>query len=158
MVAQKACLDHNEFRSSQADAYAALLALGKTVDDQGFDKRLTELVKLRVSQLNGCAFCLKLHLNIARKLGIADSKLDLVGVWREVAVFSEREKAALDWAEALTKLYEHQTLAASRSILLRHFSEQEVVLLTIAIGTINNWNRIAIALRFPPPIAAKDAA
>ena len=85
-------------------AYAALVALGKAVDDHGLDKSLTELVKLRVSQINGCAFCVQHHLNVARRAGVSAAKLDLVVTWTDAGLFSARECAALAWAECLTAL------------------------------------------------------
>ena len=97
-------MNYDDFRSAHAEAHAALLALGKSVDDGGLEKELTELVKLRVSQINRCAFCIQLHLNIARKLHVDEAKLGLIGAWRDAGIFSDREKAALAWAEQLTHL------------------------------------------------------
>lgn len=85
-------------------SHAALLALGKSVDESGLEKPLSELVKLRASQINGCAFCIQYHLNVARQLGVAGEKLDLVAAWREAGVFSAREMAALAWTETLTDM------------------------------------------------------
>lgn len=131
-------------------AYAALLALGKAVDDSGLDKRLTELVKIRASQINGCAFCTQFHLNIARKLQIEPVKLDLAVVWRDVGVFSPRERAALEWTEHLVRMPSAPVPEEAYQDLRRHFSEQEAAHLTIAIANIVAWNRIAGALRFEP--------
>ncbi len=108
-----------------------------------------------MSQINGCAFCLQLHLDIARKLGIAAEKLDLVAVWREAGVFSTREMAALAWAEALTALSPEASSGQAYEAVRREFSEAEALFLTVAIGTINQWNRIAIGLGFPPSIAKR---
>jgi AhpD family alkylhydroperoxidase len=146
-----------EFFREAAPAYSALLALGKSVDESGLPKVLTELVKLRASQINGCAFCAQLHLNVARKAGVAGEKLDLVAVWREAGVFEPREMAALGWTEALTKLDDPRAVEAAREALLQQFSPDEALHLTVAIGTINQWNRIAVALRFPPPIPGRAA-
>jgi AhpD family alkylhydroperoxidase len=106
-------MSYEEFSKIAAPVQDALLALGKIADDAGLDKVLTELVKLRASQINGCVFCLQLHLNIARKLGVPIQKLDLVGVRRETDVFSPREMAALEWTEALTALTNHEARADS---------------------------------------------
>jgi AhpD family alkylhydroperoxidase len=138
-------------------AHAALIALGKSVDESGLDKALTELVKLRVSQINGCAFCVQFHLNIARKLGVAPEKLDLVAAWREAGVFSSRELAALEWAEILTGIAARTPSDADYAAVRAAFSESEVMFLTVTIGTINQWNRIAVALRFAPPLPARTA-
>ena len=154
-------MGYEEFTKAAAPVRGALLALGKAVDDSGLDKTLTELLKLRASQINGCAFCLQLHLNIARKLGVPSEKLDLVGVWRETDVFSPRERAALAWTEALTELNDEGARAAAGAALPQHFTHDEILFLTVTIGTINQWNRVAIGLSFPPPIpkhAAPGAA
>ena len=150
-------MSSEDFAREAQPAYAALLALGKAVDESGLPKALTELVKLRASQINGCAFCAQLHLNVARKVEVATEKLDLVAVWREAGVFDPRERAALGWTEALTRLDRPEALEAARERLLSHFSPEEALHLTVAIGTINQWNRIAVALRFPPPILRRPA-
>ena len=144
-------MTYDAFRASEKAAHDALIALGKTVDDGGLDKELSELVKLRVSQMNGCAFCVQLHLNIARKLAVDEAKLGLVAAWRDAGVFSPREKAALQWAERLTRLHGEEACEADTAGLSAHFDDREAVLLTITIGNINAWNRIARGLRFPPP-------
>jgi AhpD family alkylhydroperoxidase len=143
-------LTYPGFAKAAPAVHAALLALGKSVEESGLEKTLTELVKLRASQINGCAFCLQYHLDIARKLGIAAEKLDLVAAWREAGVFSPREMAALAWTETLTEMTADVTSDEAYAALLQHFSETEAMFLTVAVGTINQWNRIAVALRFPP--------
>jgi AhpD family alkylhydroperoxidase len=119
---------------------------------------LTELVKLRVSQINGCAFCLQLHLNLARKACVAPAKIDLMATWREVDIFSARERTALAWAEALTRMGQQAVPDALYAELRRHFSATETAFLTAAIGTTNAWNRVAGGLRFPPPIPTAEPA
>ncbi len=151
-------MSYEEFTKAAAPVQGALLALGKAVDDSGLDKAFTELLKLRASQINGCAFCLQLHLNIARKLGVPGEKLDLLGVWRETDVFSPRERAALAWTEALTELNGEEARAAAATALPEHLTQVEILFLTITIGTINQWNRIAIGLSFPPPIPKRPPA
>lgn len=144
-------IDYAQFERTAPAAVAALRALGKAVDESGLDKGLTELLKVRASQLNGCAFCLQFHLNTARRLGVAAEKLDLVAVWREAGIFSERERAALGWTEVLT-LSPGDGLEPQRQALTATFSETEIAFLTVSIGTINAWNRIAGPLGFAPPI------
>ena len=152
-------LSAEDFAKTAASAYGALIALGKAVDDSGLEKGLTEIVKLRASQINGCAYCLQLHLNIARKLGLPGAKLDLVAVWREAGVFTDREMAALAWTEALTQRAAEGATDENYAALLQHFSPSEAMFLTVSIATINSWNRIAGALRFAPPIPrASDSA
>ena len=109
-------------------------------------------MKLRVSQLNNCAFCLQIHLNVSRKLGLPQEKLDLVATWEEAGIFSERECAALAWAETLTRLVGHSVPDAAYEAVRRHFSEEEVTFLSVSIATINAWNRLGAAFRFAPPI------
>jgi AhpD family alkylhydroperoxidase len=134
-----------------------LRRLGALVAERGLDKPLTELVKLRASQLNGCAFCLQFHLGIARRLGLPAEKLDLLCVWRETDLFSARERAALAWTETLTLLHHDDSRSAAESALAAHFTPDEILSLTVAIGTINQWNRIAVGLRFPPQFPQHSA-
>jgi AhpD family alkylhydroperoxidase len=145
-------IDENQYYQTAPGATAALLALGKAVDDSGLDKPLTELIKLRASQINGCAYCLQYHLNVARKLGVSSVKLDLVAAWRDAGVFTPRELAALAWTEALTLMAEWSVSDAVYAELQEQFSASEIVFLTTAIANINAWNRIAGALRFTPPV------
>ena len=140
------------------DVQAALRAMTKAVDESGLDKDLTELVKVRASQLNGCAFCLQFHLTLARRLGVPAAKLDLAAAWRDAGVFSAREMAALAYVEALTRLADHEVMLAAQDNVLQHFSADEARFLTIAIATINAWNRLGVALAFPPPIPQAEAA
>lgn len=147
-------IDWTEFEIAAPHAVAALRALGKAVDDSGIDKSITELIKVRASQLNGCAYCLQFHLNNSRKLLIAPAKIDLVATWREVGVFSARERAALAWTEALTFMSQRPASDAVYADLRAQFSDTEIAFLTVSVGAINAWNRIAGALRFAPPIPA----
>ncbi|MGV2107689.1 carboxymuconolactone decarboxylase family protein [Agrobacterium vitis] len=146
-------ITYEHFRQTSVAAHAALLAMGKAVDDSGLEKELTELVKLRVSQINGCAFCTQLHLNVARRIGVETQKLDLLVAWRDAGVYSARERAALLWAEQITTMATHRTTTDDYTALFRDFSEEEAINLTVAIANINAWNRIAGGLHFPPPAA-----
>ena len=139
------------FDTSVPGAVAALRSLGQAVDGTGLDKRLIELVKVRVSQINGCAFCLKLHLDWARQAGVAAVQLDLLPTWRDVDCFDARARAALDWAEALTGMASHHIEDATHERAAAQFSEVEFAALTASIAAINAWNRIAGSLRFAPP-------
>lgn len=149
---------YETFQMTAPAAQAALLAMGKAADEAGLDKAIIELVKLRVSQINNCAFCLQIHLNVARRLGLPQSKLDLVATWHEAGIFSERECAALAWAETLTRLSDRGVPDEAYDAVRRHFSEAELIFLSVAIGTINAWNRLGAALRFAPPIQRAVAA
>ncbi|MDJ0037088.1 AhpD family alkylhydroperoxidase [Pantoea allii] len=145
--------DWSTFERAAPEVVAALSMLGKAVDNAGLDKSLTELVKIRASQLNGCAFCLQFHLNIARKTGLAAAKIDLVATWRDAGIYTEREAAALAWTEALTLMSQQPVPDALYDNVSSLFTPQEVIFLTSAIGAINAWNRIAGALQFAPPLA-----
>jgi AhpD family alkylhydroperoxidase len=120
----------------------------------GIDKELLELIKIRASQINGCAFCVQFHILQAESLGISADKINLVVVWREAPQFSARERAALAWTEALTMLTsgvcdEVYTQASAE------FSEKELTYLSAAIGAINAWNRLGVAYRWTPPARQK---
>lgn len=153
MQPAEAGFSHEYFQKTAPAALAALLAMGKAVDDSGLEKTLTELVKLRVSQINGCAFCIQFHLTLARRLGVDVAKLDLLPAWREAGIYSEQEQAALGWAEQVTRLADHHPKGSAYAALQAHFSADEILNLSIAIANINGWNRIAGALQFPPPAA-----
>src|SRR5215218_7900514 len=149
---------YDSFAKTAPAAQAALLAMGKTADDSGLDKAIVELAKLRVSQINNCAFCLQIHLNVSRKLGVPQEKLDLVATWEEAGIFSDKECAALAWAETLAHVAGRNVSDAAYAAVREHFSEEEVVFLSVSIATINAWNRLGAAFRFAPPILKKVAA
>ena len=151
--------EYKDFMALTPDAYQAVLALGQVAAKAGMDKQLLELVKLRASQINGCAFCVQHHILESEKLGVPVDKLNLVVVWREAPQFSARERAALAWTEALTLLADgvSDEVYAEAS---REFSEKELAYLTSAIASINVWNRFGAAFRWTPPARPKavDAA
>lgn len=111
---------------------------------------LVELVKLRASQLNGCAYCIDMHTKDARTHGESEQRLYGLSAWRETPFYSERERAALDWAETVTKISEDQVPDEAYQQVKEHFSEKELVDLTLAVIAINAWNRLAISFRTPP--------
>jgi AhpD family alkylhydroperoxidase len=139
-----------EYEQAAPQTVAALRALGKAVDDSGLEKPLTELLKVRASQLNGCAYCLHFHLIGARRVQVAAAKLDLVATWRDVGIFTARERAALAWTESLTLMAQNPVSDAIYAELREQFSTSEIAFLTTAIGLINAWNRVAGGLRFTP--------
>ena len=114
------------------------------------DKKLLALVQLRASQINGCVYCVDLHLELARAEGETQQRLDLVAVWQECPFFDERERAALAWAEAVTHLSETHAPDDVYENLKAHFSEKEIVDLTLGIALVNAWNRIAVSFRHLP--------
>jgi AhpD family alkylhydroperoxidase len=130
-------------------AHAAMLGLEQVVHDSGLDPRLLELVKLRASQINGCARCLEMHAADARALGEEQSRLDLIAAWPEADGFSQRERAALAWCEALTLIAETHAPDDVYEDLAHNFEPAEIAALTLAITTINSWNRLNVSLRVP---------
>ena len=150
--ATEARMEFAEFDRLAPEARAALSALSKAVGDSGLDKGLTELIKVRASQMNGCAFCVQFHLNLARKLRVPQTKMDLVAVWRDAGVFTKREMAALAWTEVLTGVGPVGVSDEAYAAVKTEFEESELVFLTTAIASINAWNRIAMAYRFTPPV------
>jgi AhpD family alkylhydroperoxidase len=151
-------LTYAAFEKAAPAAKAALLAMGKAVEESCLDKALVELVKIRVSQINNCAFCLQIHLNVARRLGVAAEKIDLVATWEEAGVFSEKESAALAWAETLAHLPGHSVSEDAHAEARAHFNEDELMWLSVAIANINAWNRLGAAYRFTPPVPKKIPA
>ena len=152
MSSESARITSQEFQKYAGAANAAITDLSKAVASSGLDPELQELVKLRASQINGCAFCTQLHLNEARHMSIAAPKLDLVAVWREAGIFSEKEKAALAWTELLTRLSEHHISDADYAAVSAHFAPSELAWLSAAVAVINTWNRIAAPFQYAPPI------
>ena len=147
--------EYKDFMTLAPDAYAAVQALGEVAAKAGIDKQLLELIKLRASQINGCAFCVQFHILQSESLGIPTDKLNLVVVWREAPQFSPRERAALAWTEALTTITEGVSDEVY-SQASAEFSEKELTYLTSAIASINVWNRFGAAYRWTPP-ARKNA-
>lgn len=123
----------------------SLAAVHAAMDRRGFDRTIHHLVQLRASQINRCAFCIKMHVKEARADGETSERLDRVIVWDQVGDFTAREKAALAWTEALTILDGRGDLPALRASLREHFSEQEIGILTSMIAMINLWNRIQVS-------------
>jgi AhpD family alkylhydroperoxidase len=124
-----------------------------------FDPKLTDLVKLRASQINGCANCINMHALEAREKGETEQRIYLLAAWREAPCYSDRERAALAWTDALTRLSEGADRASAYEALRAHFSEEEQVKLTVTINIINSWNRIAVGFGlFADPAEIKAAA
>lgn len=132
------------------DAYKAMKMLSDYTQNSGLDKKLLELVKIRASQINGCAFCLDMHATAAMKLGETDLRMLMLSAWDEAGLYSEREKAALAWTEAVTLISESQISDELYKTAREHFSEKELADLTWAITVINGWNRMMVAFAVPP--------
>ena len=143
-------MERLDYRSIGAEGFGILGALSKYVHDCGLEESLVELVKLRASQINGCANCVQLHGNTLRRLGEGEGRLQSLVVWWESPEFSEREKAALDWCEAVTLVSESRVPDKVFERAKAQFSDKELVDLTLGIITINGHNRLAVAFRRPP--------
>lgn len=131
-------------------AFQKLGEIGSMLAESTLDKRLKHLIDLRVSQINGCAFCVDMHAKEAKIHGEKELRLYHVAVWSESPLFSEKEKAALNWAEKVTRLSSAEVDDASYALMKEHFSEKEIVDITMAIAMINSWNRFAATFRAVP--------
>lgn len=119
----------------------------------GLDQRLIELVKMRTSQINGCAYCLDMHSKELRRLGESEQRIYLLNAWQESPLYTPRERAALAWTEAVTLIAQTQAPDAAYTEVRRQFDDKELIDLTILIGMINLWNRLAISLRYEHPVS-----
>jgi AhpD family alkylhydroperoxidase len=146
------------FYQAAPDTIKALVAVEDVIQASGLEKSLIELVKTRASQINGCAFCINMHTQDARKQGETEQRLYLLDAWREAPVYTDRERVALAWTEAVTLISETHAPDDVYEATRAQFSEAEMVNLTMLIGAINAWNRIAISFRAIPPVRAKATA
>lgn len=135
-----------------------MLALQRYVDKCGLEASLLELVKTRASQINGCAYCLEMHTRDARELGESEERLYLLNAWRESPLYTARERAALAWTEALTLIAETHAPDEVYEEARTQFSEAELANLSLAIGVINVWNRLAVGFRYLHPVRAEATA
>jgi AhpD family alkylhydroperoxidase len=152
-----------DYRKASPAGFAAMRQLNDYVEGCGIEHSLLELVKTRASQINGCAYCLDMHTKDARAAGETEQRLYALSAWRETPFFSARERAALAWTEAVTTIAGSHIDDALYAELRQHFSEKEAVDLTLAVVTINGWNRLAIPFQNPagsyqPPAKAGRAA
>ena len=128
--------------------YQSMVATSATLTPSSLGPRLIDLVQVRVSQINGCAFCLDMHVRDLRKQGEGWQRINSLSTWREVELYSARERAALAWAETITRLADHHVdRSAEFDALKLQFSDQEIVELTWVVATINTWNRMAVGMR-----------
>ncbi len=139
-----------DYTKAAPEGYKAMLALELYARHSGLEPSLLELVKMRASQINGCAFCLDMHSKDARAGGETEQRLYALNAWRETPFFNERERAALAWTEAVTCVSETHVPDETYESVRQHFSEKELVDLTLAIIAINGWNRLAISFRTVP--------
>lgn len=140
------------------DAIKGIVAVETAIGKSGLEHGLVELVRLRASQINGCGFCIYMHVKDALKHGETDIRLHLVSAWRESPLFTARERAALDWTETLTRVADSGAPDEDYEQLKQHFNETEIAYLTVLIGAINVWNRVQIGLRAIHPVEDTKAA
>ena len=143
------------FFQAAPDTIKALVAVEDQIKASGLEKSLIELVKTRASQINGCAYCINMHTADARKQGETEQRLYLLNAWRESPLYSDRERAALAWTEAVTLIAETHAPDGVYEQVRAQFSDAETVNLTALIGAINAWNRLAIAFRAVHPVKVK---
>jgi AhpD family alkylhydroperoxidase len=132
------------------EAYRAMAALESYVQSSGIEAPLLDLMRLRASEINGCAYCVDMHTKNARARGETEQRLYAVPVWRETPFFTDRERAALAWTESLTRIAETHAPDDVYEDVRRHFGELEIVNLTMAIIAINGWNRMVLGFRVVP--------
>ncbi|TAM34783.1 MAG: carboxymuconolactone decarboxylase family protein [Burkholderiaceae bacterium] len=147
-----------DYKKASPGAFGAMLGLEKYVRQSGLEQPLLELVKMRVSQINGCAYCLDMHSKDARAAGETEQRLYVLPAWRETDFYTERERAALAWAEALTLLAGREVSDELYEQVHRQFDDKAIVDLTLAVIAINSWNRLAIPFRAEAGIYQPAAA
>jgi len=140
------------------DAMKAVAALETYVKSSGLEPALIELIKMRASQINGCAYCLHMHSRDARAKGESEERLYLLDAWHESPLYTDRERAALAWTEAVTLVSQTRVPDEVYEEVRGQFSEEELVKLTVAVAAINAWNRIAISFRAVHPVRKAQAA
>jgi AhpD family alkylhydroperoxidase len=134
------------------EAMKGMIAVEASVAKAGIERRLMELMKIRASQINGCAYCIHMHAKDAVKHGESDMRIHLLDAWREAPVYSDRERAALNWTESLSLIATSRASDTDYEFLQAHFNEAEIAHLTVLIGAINFWNRVQIGLRAVPKV------
>ena len=146
-------MERLRYPEASPEAVAAVRGVEAYIRASGLETSLIELVKMRASQINGCAFCLDMHSRAARRAGESEQRLYLLDAWEECALYTPRERAALAWTEAVTRIAETKAPDAAYEAARAQFTDKELVDLTTLIGLINLWNRLAIAFRAPLPRA-----
>lgn len=136
----------------------AMLAVEAATEKSGLEHGLIELVRLRASQINGCGYCIYMHVKDATSKGETDMRIHMLDAWRESPLFTDRERAALNWTESLTRIAKTHAPDADYAMLQAQFNETEIAYLTLLIGSINLWNRVQIGLRWAHPVEAPAAA
>lgn len=147
------------FLQASPEIIKAVRALNQAVEECGLERSLLHLIKLRASQINGCSYCVDMHSREAREDGESEQRVHLVAAWRESPLFSARERAAFAWTEKLTRLSETAAVEdEDYEEVRKHFNEDELVKLSVAIGMINVWNRLCVPFRAIHPVAEGNRA
>ena len=146
------------YAKAAPEAFQAMLRFSEYADNSGLETSLIRLVQIRASQINGCAYCLDMHTQDARAEGESEQRLYLIAAWREAPFYSERERAALEWTEALTLVAGDHVPDEVYERVRPHFSDEELVHLTMAVNAINSWNRLNVAFRTPAGIYHRKQA
>jgi len=139
-----------DFAAADKETYRVMAAVETHIAKGTLDHLLKEMVRLRASQINGCAFCLDMHVAEARKAGESERRLATVSAWRETPFFTDKERAALEWTESLTLVADSRVPVAVWEAVRPHFCDAELIELTLLITSINSWNRFAVAFRKMP--------
>ena len=143
-----------DWTKSSPESYRAVAGLERALHESGLERGLIHLLKLRASQINGCSYCVDMHTKEARKDGHTEQWVALVSAWRESPLYTPKERAVLEWTESVTLISQTRVPDADFEGLKPHFSDKEIVSLTLAIATINVWNRLAVSFRNQHPIDA----
>lgn len=148
-----------DMTKASPEAFKAALALENYVQNSGLERRFIHLIKLRASQINGCAYCVDMHVKESRHDGLGEQWINMMCVWRESPVYDARERALLGWVDAVTNIAQTGVPDDVFNALKQHFSDAEITIITVTIGAINVWNRLAVSFRSQHPVdkAAKAA-
>jgi len=140
------------FTKASPESYQAVLALENFVQTSGLERRFIHLIKLRASMINGCAFCVDMHVKESRHDGMSEQWINLMSVWKESPVYDGRERALLGWVDAVTNIAQTGAPDEAFDTLKAHFNDEEITKITVAIGVINLWNRLAVGARAMHPV------
>jgi len=144
-----------DFAKAAPDAYKAVYELERYIrEESGLDSRLLHLIRLRASQINGCAYCVDMHVKESRRDGLSEQWINMMTVWQESPIYDDRERAVLAWTEALTNVAQTRAPDADYERLREFFDEAEMTKLTVVIGAINVWNRLCVGFRRMHPVDA----
>jgi AhpD family alkylhydroperoxidase len=141
-----------DMTKASPEAFKAVLALENYVQSSGLERRFIHLIKLRASQINGCAYCVDMHVKESRHDGLSEQWINMMCVWRESPVYDIRERALLGWVDAVTNIAQTGAPDDAFTALKEHFSDAEIAIITVTIGAINVWNRLAVSVRSQHPV------